>query len=222
MRLLLCAALALAALPALAQDDPEADDREVEIEIEADDLDDGPMRFRIERDGDDGHVIFHRGDDGEENVFRFRTPSPGDVAQLRGLQMDLDALRDGPFAAFRSGDSPFAVRSFLMGGGVSEETREQMRDLQREAREIAREARRADGAERDAAVRRLDGVLAELFEVRAEARREEAQHLRERARELTAEADEVEDALRERDARREALIDARRAELLGETPLSDW
>ena len=215
MRLLLCAALALAAIPALAQDDPEADDREVEIE----DIE-GPIHIEVERDGDghDGRVVIRRrgGPDGE-NVFRFRMPAPEDFADLEGLRFG-----DGPHAFFRGGDAPFALRGFMGLRGVSEETRDRMATLQAEARQLAREARRADGAERDDLVRRLDAVLADLFEVRGQARQEEAGHLRERARELMDEAAELEDGLRERAARRQALIDARRAELLGETTTSDW
>lgn len=210
MRFFICAALALAALPALAQDAPDVDDRAVEIE----DFD-GPVHIEVERDGADGHVVIRRrgGPDGE-NVFRFQMPSPDDFTELH-------RLGEGPHAFFR-GDAPFALRGFMGLRGVSEETRERMTTLQAEAREIAREARRADGAERDAAVRRLDGVLAELFEVRGQARQEEAAHLRERAREMMDEADELEDGVRDRQARRQALIDARRAELLGETTTSDW
>ena len=223
MRLLLCAALALAALPALAQDDPEADDREVEIEIETDEVADGPLRIRVERDGEDGHVIVRRRGDGDEDVYRIRMPSPNAFVELDGLRRELDGLREGPLAFFRhDGDAPFGVRGFMGLRGVSDETRERMNTLQADARDLAHEARRADGAEREAAVRRLDAVLADLFEVRAEARREEAEHLRERARELQAEADEMEAGLRDRAARRQALIDARRAELLGETPTDDW
>lgn len=210
MRLLLCAALALAALPALAQDDPEADDREVEIE----DIE-GPVHIEVERDGDDGHVVIRRrGGPAGENVFRLRMPAPDDFAELH-------RLGEAPYAFF-GGDAPFALRGFMGLRGVSEETRERMTTLQAEARQLAREARRADGAERDAAVRRLDAVLADLFEVRGQARQEEAERLRERARELMDEAAELEDGLRERAARRQALIDARRAELLGETTTSDW
>lgn len=214
MRTLLCAALALAAVPALAQDDPEADAPEVEVEIETDGETDGPLRFRVERDGEGRVVIRRPGADDE--VFEFRVPSPeGFAGRFR--------VGDPPYDFFR-GQAPLALRDFAFGfgRGISEETRDRMRALQSEAREVAQEARRAEGRERDEAVRRLDGVLAELFEVRGQARQEEAEALRERARELMDEAAELEESLRDREARRQALIEARRAEMLGETPTDDW
>jgi hypothetical protein len=214
MRLLVAAALVLGAAPALAQDLPE--DYDV---FEVDTLD-APLRFEIERD-EDGAVIFRRGD-GEDEVFRFQLPDP---EMLGRFGEDMEALRHR--FLFREhlddGDGPAAL--FLRGlsgePGVSPETRERMRQLEREARAAARRARQLGGAEREEADERLDAVLGELFEVRGEARRERAAHLRERAAELEAEAAELEDALRDREARREALIDARRADLLGETD-DDW
>ena len=208
MRRLLIAALAFSALPALAQDDPERDE-EVVIEIETDERldDDGPVRIEVRRDGDREVIIRRRGGAGEmeDEVVRFEMPD------VEGL------LRDGPLAVFRSEGGPFP----MLGGGVSPETRERMRTLRREASDLARQARAADGAERQRLERQLDATLGDLFDVRGQARQEEADHLRERARELMAEADEKEASLRERARRRAELIEARRAELLGEST-ADW
>ena len=216
MRLLLCAALAAAALPALAQDVPEAEAPEVEIEIESDERVDGPVRFRVEQD-DGRHVIIRRRGEApgaeDEEVFEFRMPAPDAFEELSRLGERFFRV---------DGEAPRLLREFSLRPGVSPETRERMRALQDEARDLAREARRADDPDRDEATRRLDAVLGELFDVRGQARQEEADALRERARALMEEADEAEAALRDRRARRQALIDARRAELLGETATSDW
>ncbi len=127
MRLLVAAALVLGAAPALAQDLPE--DYDV---FEVDTLD-APLRFEIERD-EDGAVIFRRGD-GEDEVFRFQLPDP---EMLGRFGEDMEALRHR--FLFREhlddGDGPAAL--FLRGlsgePGVSPETRERMRQLEREAR----------------------------------------------------------------------------------------
>ena len=242
MRRLLTLALALSAVPVLAQDAPEVE-REIVIDLDTLDID-GPVGVEIERDDDGRRIIIRRRGDGEveEDVLRLRLPEPGedgvvrffgpgelgarafefemprpeDLAELRDLELD------GPlFRSWFDGDGPGTALRLFNRDGVAPETRERMRTLQREAEAIAREARAADGAERERLVGRLDAVLGELFEVRAQARQEEADRLRERARELMEEADDKEAALRERDAHRQALIDARRAELLGETA-PDW
>lgn len=208
MRRFLCAALTLCAVPALAQDDPTVEGK-VEVEIESEDAGDGPVRFRIERDG--ARIVVRPGD-GPGELFDLTVPNADRLREL--YRMD-----EAPFAFF-GGERPM-LRGFGVQPGVSDETRERMRELQAEARGLAQRARRATGDERREAERRLDDVLGELFEVRGQARQEQADHLRERAREMTAEADELEATLHDRAARRQALIDARRAELLGE-PGSDW
>jgi len=211
MRRFVCAALALFAIPAIAQDTPRAQS-EAEIMIEDED---GPVRFHIERDGP--RVIF-RGD-GDERVFNLDMSEMEHLNDFR-FENEFSFGGDTPFALFRDGG---ANRFFnvLGSGSVSAETRERMRELQAESRELAMRARAANAAERQDAERQLDAVLGELFEVRGEARQEEADTLRERARELMAEAEEKEASLRDRAARRDALIEARRAELLG-TSSSDW
>ena len=192
MRLLLASALVLGATSVLAQDLPDEDGAVFEVEI----------------DTLDHNITIRRGDDGE--AFSLNLPNMDEMVRVWNFE-------DTPLAWFRGENIPF-----LSGEpGVSTETSERMRDLEREARATARRARQLEGAEREEAERRLDALLSELFEVRGEARRERAAHLRERARELEAEAAEIEESLRDREARREALIDARRAELLGETD-SDW
>ena len=218
MRTALAAALLALALPALAQDAPVTDDEEIVVDIESIAIDttfaDGrAIRIEVERDGDAGDerrivIRRHGGDDGER-VFRLDMPDVERMAPFRDL--------DGPLAFFDG--EPFQDLLRGLGGqpGVSSETRQRMRDLQAEARSLARQVRDGD----DGAEARLDAVLGELFDVRAEARRERADGLRERARELMEEADEMEAALREREARRQALIEARRARLLGD-PASDW
>ncbi|HEX9951096.1 MAG TPA: hypothetical protein VGB53_04955 [Rubricoccaceae bacterium] len=218
MRTLLLPALALAAFPALAQSAPPRTERHIVITVDSTadgerfvfrrpegaganvefrrfEHDGGPEVHRFERDG----VVVRRfGRDGaDSDTLRFRLPSP-DVL-LEGVH----GMMDGPF------------REFFGSPGVSDETRERMQELDRRSRDLAREARAASGSDRDRLERDLGGVLAELFDVRADARREQAAHLR-------AEADELEAGLRERDARREAILDARRRELLGESDGADW
>lgn len=205
MRRFVCAVLTVLAVPAFAQDAPRAEDG-VEFEIETED--DGPVRFHIERDGP--RILF-RGD-GEERIFDLNTSE---------LEFDVfNRMGESPFALFRDG-GPARLFDVLGSRSVSQETRERMRDLQAQSRELAMQVRRAEGAERQDAERQLDAVLGELFDVRGQARQEEADALRERARELVEEANEKEESLRDRAARREALIEARRAELLG-TSSSDW
>lgn len=194
MRTALAAALLALALPALAQDAPAPADAALVVEIDT--TDDGP-RVVVRRWG---------GGDGVR-TFRF------DVPDLERLA----PLRDGPLALFESGEALRLLRGISGQPDVSPETRERMRDLEAEAHALARQARDGDDGARD----RLDAVLSDLFDVRAEARRERADALRDRAAELEDEAAEIEAALREREARRRALIEARRAELLGE-PAGDW
>ena len=195
MRLLFAAALAALALPALAQDADDAapdDERSVRIEIDRD---------------DDGRVVIRRqgGDDGAR-TFRLEGPDLERLAPFR----DLDRTPYGDL--FRG-----LLRGLGAQPGVSDETRERLNDLEDEARRLAGSARDGD-ADAEA---RLDAVLGSLFEARADARRERADALRDQAARLRDEADAIEAALRERDARRDALIEARRAELLG-APAGDW
>ena len=177
-------------------------------EVVLDGSDDGrTVRLRIESDGDE--MIVRQGDGDEANVVRLRMPSLDGLATWR---MD----DGGP-----SGLLPRMLREFQTRPGVSSETRQRMRALDMESQSLARRARSAEGDARRDALRELDDVLGELFEVRGEARREEAAALRERAAALQAEADELDAATRDRASRRQALIDARRAELMGERA-SDW
>ncbi|MEO0558909.1 MAG: hypothetical protein AAF170_12070 [Bacteroidota bacterium] len=215
MRRFVFAALALFAVPAFAQETPRAES-EAEIIIEDED---GPFRFYIERDGP--RFLFRQGD-GDERVFNLDVPEG--VFEFNSPEFDFDRYFDTDRSghAFRFfNDGPGNIFRVLGSGSMSDETRERMRELQSDARELAMQARTARGAERDDAERQLDAVLGELFDVRGQARQEEADALRERARELMDEANEKEEALRDRAARRDALIEARRAELLGTTS-SDW
>ena len=206
MRLFLAAALAALALPALAQDAPADRDVEVEIDVDSTSADGRSVRIQIGPDDDGRLVIRGRGGDDGARTFRFEGPDLERLAPFR----DLDRA---PYADL--------FRGFLrgLGGqpGVSDETRERLDDLEAESRRLARRARDGDA---DAASR-LDAVLGDLFEARADARRERADGLRDQAARLRDEADAIEAALRDRDARRADLIEARRAELLGE-PAGDW
>jgi hypothetical protein len=199
MRVLILSTLALAALPAVAQ---PAARQERRIVVTVDSLRDGDATVRRFDDAPlDGERVvvrrFERDGDVRSDTVRFRFPG-ADVLLDR-----LPGLIDGPF------------RDAFPTPGVSEETRERMQTLDRRSRDLAREARATEGRDRERLERELDGVLAELFDVRAEARREEAAHLRERADALDA-------GLRARSDRREELLDARRRELLGETDGADW
>ena len=237
MRLLL-PALALAALPAAAQDAPRPE-RQIVITIDSTDRavriarphgaehdvffhvapGDHPARFRLGpaeslRAMPGERVMirrFERDGEVEADTIRFRVPDVADILQR--------FPQEGGFEWDREG-GPFEV--FVGEPGLSPETRDRMRDLDRRSRELAREARDARGAERTRLERELDGVLDELFEVRADARRERAAHLRERAETLEADARALEEGLRERDARRREILEARRRELLGEDASADW
>ncbi|HYE95710.1 MAG TPA: hypothetical protein VD962_05840 [Rubricoccaceae bacterium] len=200
--------------------------------------------FHFERDGD---TLIFRTPDGEEHVL----VEPGEWTMLADSLHDrvfrfhvgpeMEALRER-FADFerlprlehfeRSFDGhPFMmegpgahVELFGLDGlgfGGSEETRREMRELERRAHDLAREARRADRDDRARLEAELDEVLDDLFEIRGRAREEEAQRLRERATELERRADELEQAVRERARERRALIEQRKRELLGEDE-SDW
>ncbi|WP_412060152.1 hypothetical protein [Rubrivirga sp. IMCC45206] len=216
MRLLLLPALALLAVPALAQTDRDVEVEDDDVIIEESDGDgiriirrsgepgaDGrEVRVRVERDGP--RVIVRRDGDGEEideNVF----------------ELDLDGPRRILERIERSGEMPFGgvFREMIGGPSASPETRARMRELDMRARALAREARDAEGADRTRLERELDTVLGELFDVRGQARAERAEALREQAAEMRAEADAMDAATAERAARRAALIEARRAELLG-------
>lgn len=98
------------------------------------------------------------------------------------------------------------------------ETRERMRDLERDARRLAERARGGDRV----AERELDGVLAELFEVRGEMRRERAAALRERAQTLQDEAAALDEETQRRDRDRRRIIEARKRELLDDGATADW
>ena len=231
MRVLILSALALAALPVVAQ--PAT--RQERVVVTVDSTADGG-RFGVRRPGDrmvirrierDGVVsvdtVRFRWPDGDNVAFRH--PGPGqDGAEFTWFERDADVQSDTVRFRFPGADvlldrlpglidGPF--RDAFPAPGVSEETRERMQTLDRRSRDLAREARAAEGRDRERLERELDGVLAELFDVRADARREEAAHLRERADALDA-------GLRDRADRREALLDARRRALLGETDGADW
>lgn len=202
MRILTLAVLTGLALPAAAQDRPAPVEEDEEVLIlDEDDGERRTVRIELEREGDDGHLVIRRrgGADDGERTFRLRMP---DVEQLAPLRAGAALLAEGGVGRL--------LRDLGAEPGVSVETQRRMRDLETESRTLARQARDGDAD----AERRLDAVLGELFDVRAEARRERAASLREQA-------DAIEAALREREDRRQALVDARRAELLGE-PSADW
>ncbi len=207
MRRLLLPALALLTVPAAAQDDGrQVDEETVVVRERSGDVDGREVRVRVERDGP--RVVV-------------RSEVEGEVEE-RVIEVDLD----GPVGLLESalGDAARlgeVLRRVGGSAGTSPETAARMRELQTEARDLARRTREAQGRDRRDAEADLDRVLGELFDVRAQARREQAAHLRDRADALRAEADELEAALRERDGQRAALIEARRAELLGE-PGADW
>lgn len=211
MRLLLTAALLLSAAPALAQDAPERDRDDSPFVIEVDSLLTNGLRLKIER-GDDGSFLFRHGD-GADDVVRLRLP---DAEAVRGLHDHRDLL-----SLWNSRGAYPLLGGLAADPDVTAETRQRMRELEEEARTAARRARGAEGPERREAERRLDATLGELFDARGQARREKADALRERARELESRAAELEDAVEDRADRRQALIESRRAELLGEST-SDW
>lgn len=214
MRLLLFPALALLAVPALAQTDREVEE-EVVIEEEI---------------GDDIRIFRQRGEPGAEGrEFRVRVERDGPLVRFRRdggeveeieesvFELDLDGPRRIIERIELDGGLPFGgvFREMLGGSGASAETRARMRELDVRADDLARQARDADAADRARIERELDTVLGELFDVRGQARTERADAMRERAAEMEAEADALDAATAERAARRAALIEARRDELLG-------
>ena len=214
MRRLLLATLVFAAVPALAQTDDVEVERRIVIDV---DTLDGRFEVEIERDESDGErerrIVIRRG--GDQDVVRLRVP---DEDQIREM---MDAAR-GAVTVFRPDDGDSVFESAFGPAGVSPETRTRMRELEAEARRLARTARASEGAERREAEAALDRTLDELFDVRADARRGRSDHLRERAAELEAEAAEIETGLADREARRRAILDARRDALLGRGDASDW
>lgn len=218
MRTFLIATLAVCALPALAQPDRRVERVVVDVDTV---VIGGDHRFEIEIEEEvdaDGErvIIRRRGGDLDERIVEVEMPDAVEIETM------MQRVLDSPLAVFRSrdGGTVFERQLGLMGG--SPETRARMRELETEARQHARRARTADGAERREAEDALYRTLDELFDVRAEARRERAERLRQQAAELQAEADEMEAALADREARRRALIEARRDELMGEDPTLDW
>ena len=209
MRRLLLTALALGALPAAAQTDDTRTERE--IIIERDDADGPQVRRMIIVNGDTtlderrGGAAFFS-DDGRNVLIEDDEVVLDGSDDGRTVRLRIES--DGDEMIVRQGD-----------GDEANVVRLRMPSLDGLAT-----WRMDDGGPSGLLprmLRELDDVLGELFEVRGEARREEAAALRERAAALQAEADELDAATRDRAARRQALIDARRAELMGERA-SDW
>lgn len=245
------AALVLAAFvacPAFAQDEgenPDHEKREIIVERDGDVYrfrvpDDDPMLrrwldderpFHADTVIDGRHVIRFRLPGGREESFAFEVPDFDTLAFREHLRPEIERFRHvPPDLSFDLDGEPLGLPRFrfddwvegLRGlGGVSDETRDQMRELERRARDLADQARDAEGRERDALERELDEVLGQLFEVRGRMREEQAQHLEERADRLRDEAEALRQSLHERDRERRALIEERKRELLGE-PGPDW
>jgi len=213
MRWLLLSALALSALPALAQDDEVEREVHRTIVVNGDTVmaDGGRYPFRMEGDGPERRLVFRRGD-GEENTVAFRMPDPEHVRTIM-----YDALA-GSRVSF-DGDNP-AI--WLAEMSASPETHRRMRDLEADVRSQVETIRTTDGAERRDAEAALDRTLDELFDVRAQARRERADGLRTRAAAMENEANQIEEGLADRESRRRRIIEARRAALLGESWVEDW
>jgi tetratricopeptide (TPR) repeat protein len=91
-----------------------------------------------------------------------------------------------------------------------------MRRMERESIELAEKVRPMPaGAERDEAVKKLNGLLGKLFDLREEARAREIVELKRRIEEL-------EKSLSSRKAGKERIVERRRRELLGEKIDEDW
>ncbi len=194
---------------------------------------------------DGRRIIRFRMPDGDERTLDFRVPDLEHFefdhedfeADLERFHHGMERFRrdmedfDGPRRfRFREGTPLGGLWTDGVAGlaerlgafpGISEETRREMRQLERRTRELAARYRRAAGAERAEAERELDEALGRLFELRGQARAEAADHLDEQAERLRERADELREALRDRNQRRRALIDERKRELTGERG-SDW
>ena len=170
---------------------------------------------------------------GEARVLRWSVRPDTTLDEARTVEIRLDSLGarlgglfspSGPLGARMrrfeievDGDAP-AVRFETADDGVDAETRERMRELDREARRLARAARAGDRP----AERELDGVLAELFDLRGEARQQRADALRRRADALRDQAAELDAETARRAADRDRVIEARKREMLDAGAASDW
>lgn len=205
----LALALAAAALPVAAQTDA-ADRAPRRVVIEVDSVIADGARFEVDVDDADGRrVIIRRRVDGDDTrVVEMRLP---DREQIAGM---VERMLDGPLSVFRTDDGETTLEQMLDSRHASPETRARMRELEADVRRQAERAREARGPERRRAEAELERTLGEWVDARAQAQREHAAALRERADRLAAEADAIERALDERQARRAELIEARRRAVL--------
>jgi hypothetical protein len=117
------------------------------------------------------------------------------------------------------------IRVERLGEG-SAELRREIADAERRSRHVAADVRRAEQAGRTQEAARfraeLRQSLAEAYDLREQARRAQADALRDRGRELAEEAAELDAEVEERRQRRDAIIERRERELLGEAGELDW
>lgn len=206
MRVLLFAALvAAAALPSSAQ----TVEREIVV---VDDADGRDREARVMRWVVRGDTTF-----GDAERIEIRLDSLG--ARLGGLLGPGGPLgaRMRRFEIEVDGDAP-SVRFQTDDDGTTPELRARLARLDADARRLAREAREGDRS----AERALDGVLAELFELRGDLRRQRAAALRLRADALRDQAAEIDREADRRAADRDRVIEARKRELLDDGAASDW
>ncbi|NNF57619.1 MAG: hypothetical protein HKN04_05195 [Rhodothermaceae bacterium] len=187
--------------------------------------------------GDGDHAFFRSGEggvfrfrtpDGDERVFEFESPDGENVyfemPDLTEFAFPRFDAEDFNVWAHRDGEpfGRFALEGMLDGlRGLDSETRREMMELERRTAELAAQLRRAEGRERAELEEQLDRSLGELFELRGQMREARAREMEERAQRLREEAEALRDALRDRERQREALIEERKRDLLGEHG-SDW
>lgn len=180
--------------------------------IELDDLNLDLERNRIRIEVDEDDVDFDLDSDGDVRVFRMRRGGP------EGLALGREFEFDGPGMALRrfgpNGLATFRFDDDMTWVAEDAEAQAEIMTKEMEARSLARQLRNTEGGERADLEAELDELLADLFEMKLEQRRTTVERLEEK---LAGE----QEALAEREAARDDIIERRKQQLLGEDTL-EW
>ncbi len=229
---------AVLAIPATAQDDQAKKEVKREIKVMVDDegnitvngkpakagdeieLEDGTKARVLKEDGK--VIVMEEDDEGGRKVIRRRVRTAPDD----DVEVFVKRMKDGDHMTWHVSPGEIVDHARRMGihgigpvldhdfdfdfsfDGMSPEIME----LESEAREIARKASKAEGAERAQLERELSEKLNVIFDKKLEKRRERMTRLEEKLAKERAE-------LAERSRSREAIIDRRKADLLGDDVL---